>query len=89
MLSRGVLYSGIYRFLDNNMALVHCSGMLDAPHSIKEACVEDAWKYVMEIFVESLIHSKFAVDRSVVAYRDMVIGFSQVEGVDQDVTLTS
>jgi hypothetical protein len=39
--------------------------------------------------VESRIDSKLAIDGSVVEYRDRVVGFSQVEGVDLDVTLAS
>lgn len=38
--------------------------------------------------MESLIDFRLLVDESVVEYRDNVIGFSQVEGVDHDVMLT-
>jgi hypothetical protein len=35
------------------------------------------------------IDSMFAVDGSIVEYKDKVVGFSQTEGVDHDVTLAS
>lgn len=48
------------------MALVHSSGKLYVPSSIEEAYVEDAWRDVMETFVESLIDSRLAADGCVV-----------------------
>jgi hypothetical protein len=56
---------------------------------ICKARMGDAMEIGSKPIVESMIDPRLATDGSVVEYKDMVVGFSQGEGVDLDVTLAS